>query len=414
MQNMKQFKFKEDKTNRPVFDNWVRLNGCMWFWDINFNGLFFIRNGEDIAENVPLKCNKGKSLKRGRNHSFFSRIGAYGDNLIFSPNRYDSILIYNVSAKTEEYIPLPDIDWWEGRKERGKFGNIVLEENYAFLLGDWCTYLIRMDLRTKEVRAVNLFYSEKMRLECNRFNFYPQEVKINQNPNVTQELQFFRKGVLWGEKLIVSVTGSNQILMIDRRSLTMETINISHNIYGFIDICCRGNNLWLLPMEPEGYTFPVIHYDMKDGTTKQFSNYPKELQFSAGISFRFIIEKDDKCYLLPGCADKVVELDVNLPEMKTLNELSARLSDMDNSLPKVYFAEIFEDSLCIYSGTRRSFLNVNLRTGEIKERIVCVTDEYRKQRRKNEIDDLLKQKGGYINEKKYSLQDFIDYCLSCL
>ena len=94
-----------------------------------------------------------------------------------------------------------------------------------------------MDLRTKEVRAVNLFYSEKMRLECNRFNFYPQEVKINQNPNVTQELQFFRKGVLWGEKLIVSVKGSNQILMIDRRSLTMETINISHNIYGFIDIC---------------------------------------------------------------------------------------------------------------------------------------------------------------------------------
>ena len=57
---------------------------------------------------------------------------------------------------------------------------------------------------------------------------------------------------------------------------------------------------------------------------------------------------------------------------------------------------------------------MNLRTGEIKERIVCVTDEYRKQRRKNEIDDLLKQKGGYINEKKYSLQDFIDYCLSCL
>lgn len=413
MQNIKLPEFNEDKTNRPVFDNWVRLNGCIWFWDINFNGLFFIRNGKDIAENVPLQCNKGQSLKRGRAHSLFSKIGAYGDQLILSPNRCDSILIYNISTKAEEYIPLPDIDWWEGRKEKGKFGDIVLDENYAFLLGDWCTYLIRMDLRTKKVRAVNLFYSEKMKLECNRFNFYPQEVKINPTPDVTQEFQFFRKGVLWKEKLIVSVAGSNQILMIDRRSLAIESINISHNLYGFIDICCRGNNLWLLPMESEGYIFPVIHYDMKDGTTKQFSNYPKKLQFGTGISFLFILEKDSKYYLLPKDADKAVELDANLPEMKTLNELSAQLEDLDSSLPKVYFAEIFEDSLCVYSGTKRSFLNVNLCTGKIEERIVCVSDAYRKQRRTDEVGVLLKQKGEYINERYCSLQDFIDYCLRC-
>lgn len=52
---MKQFKFKEDKTNRPVFDNWVRLNGCMWFWDINFNGLFFYKEWGRYCRECSIK-----------------------------------------------------------------------------------------------------------------------------------------------------------------------------------------------------------------------------------------------------------------------------------------------------------------------------------------------------------------------
>ncbi len=398
---------------RPVFFNWVRHGGGMWFWDTNYNGLFFIRDGAETAENVPLKCSEGLGRRTGSKDSFFTKVGVSGDDLIFSPCRYDSILIYHIGTKTEEYIPLPDVDWWEGRTERGKFGDIVIDEDYAFLIGDWCTYLVRLDLRTKEVRAVNLFASARLRQECSRYLFDLQGVQRNPNPDVTPEIQFFQKGILREGKLLISVVGSSRVLAIDRVSLTVESIRISDHAYGFADMCCRGKDLWLLPMVTEGYPLPVMRYDMETGAAGQFADYPEALRFHSGLSFRFLLEKDGRCYLLPGTADKVVVLDENLSEMTALEELSARLAGADSQQVKTFFAEIAGNTLCIYSKAGQSFLEMELPAGEVKERIVHISDEYRRQRRRRVTGDLLEQKKGYIHEKHCPLQSFLDYCVSC-
>ena len=140
----KEIKFMNERT--VAFQNIVEYDGKLWFWDRHFNGLFYCRNHGNYAAEIPLKHNMNTV-----GGSLYGKILLYRHKIIGIPKTADSILVYDIVDRRENYIEICGISWGVDTSEKGKFLEYVIDGRYAFFIGYGSPVILKFDMEQEVI-----------------------------------------------------------------------------------------------------------------------------------------------------------------------------------------------------------------------------------------------------------------------
>ncbi|HBN55714.1 MAG TPA: hypothetical protein DD414_02975, partial [Lachnospiraceae bacterium] len=129
----------ENRNENIIFHNTVKVNGFLWFWGLKEDALFKVKWGELYTDIVNLRCYQ----KKNSTAPLYGKIGKYESKIIGVPLSADEILIFDCCSGMDKYIPLPKHIFREEFVERGKFWDIIVDEEYAYLIGYWSNKILK-------------------------------------------------------------------------------------------------------------------------------------------------------------------------------------------------------------------------------------------------------------------------------
>lgn len=228
-----------DEINTVWFDNYVMIDGDMWFPAANYNALFRIKKGEITAELII----EFKEYPLSNSRIFFS-CECIDRKIILIPSKVADILIYDIDKAVLVKFTLPN---GQDIVERGAlFSCSFMYENKAYLVGDWYPGIIKFDIETGIEEVI-----EEPYLRYKKNGVYDGE-------------RFYRHAyVLYENKLYLPTLRENGLMCMNigiRQCTFIEVLPMGSNAW---DCIFDGKSIWVW-----GTNFYLAKYDVDSGVTE--------------------------------------------------------------------------------------------------------------------------------------------------
>ena len=233
--------------------------------DYDSNGLFQV--DMETGKCVFIRLFDDESVNTKRLHSSAIWIN---DKIYFIPLAGNNISIFRIKDNTIQsiQIPHPNIEKYTFYKKKLKFIRVVKNENYLWLVPSTYPGVLRMDLRTNDV-------------------------KVFDNWVLDINYMFMNGLCVENESFLIPSGKSNIILIFDMNKETGYIERIGNN-QGTIDMCKFKDTYWLAPT----YEGPIISWNPLEKQVKKYSAYP--LEFKAGrVIFSNIYSYKEEIIFLP-------------------------------------------------------------------------------------------------------------------
>lgn len=363
----------EDLRRYPIFHNFIKNNGRIWFWDLVKNALFFVEDNSDYAERVSLKIYERYNNTKG---SLFGKILCYKEKLLCVPLFSNEILIYDIKTGGEDYIQLPSRDWGRVSEKRGKFWDVVIDQGIVFLIGYWIPCILKYNWLTKEINILDLYIDK---------------------PNRNDETVFFKGAAIWKEKLLLPACTENIVFLIDKANLKFTSVSFDGMTGGFSAIAIDECEAWLMPRK----TGPIVCWNMETEEINYYDDYPRQFFFSDKPGIGFVVIHEDEVYVFPLNASSILSINKKNTQIVIHERLNHDYIGKEKSKrQKVYDVKVIDKGIWFFDGLEKCIKVFEVDTGIVTKRHIVFTDEYIEAR----IKELRRQMGIQLKADKMILE----------
>lgn len=361
----------ENRNKNIIFHNAVKVNDVLWFWELRENALFKTKCDELCANIVHLRCYE----KRKAMTPLYGKIVKFENKLIGIPLLADEILIYDYHTGMDKYIPLPDHIFDEKFVERGKFWDVVIDGEYAYLIGYWSNKLLKLDLAEEKILKI---------------------VKLDIENDLSCKDIYFKKACIFGENLIVPSCQKNVVYVMDKDSMNYKVREFEGTDDGFSSLLVDDSNIWLSPRRNGKFVRWQIKTDRVD-----YLDYPEGFK-TARPSYGFLEKIEGDILAFPLHARGILRIHVKTLEIHIDSRLTEICGKDDAQIQKTGFTEFDGEKLTIYSWGESCFIEFDIRTCTIQKNKMKYTDAYYISLMKESL-----KTNGYVNESDCPLDIFI-------
>jgi len=376
---------QKELIKRPLFHNFVKYNGNIWFWDVVHNGLFSCDN-DGNSRRIPLKCYQTYDLCK---ETLYNKIILFDDKLIGVPCVANEVLIYHLKRKEEEYISLSSISFNESAMRRGKFWDAVCYGKVLLLIGFWTSWVVKLNVETREViESVDLYqYFDKNEIIDN---------------------VYFKNACVYNDKLLIPACLNPIVFEVDIGTMEYSIHRFENMENGFSYIYADGDRLWLSPRRTDA----IICWDRTTDERHYYSQYPDEFAFG-NASIGFIEKCNDNIFFIPLGASGILMLNEKEGQIKLAVTLNSKMEEQfalgeQLKINKCWNVSKRDDCLVILNGVDRKlyFYNIVDESIFVKDVIVskeeCIIYKGSRMEKANTRND-------FFMEGEYDIDDFCAY-----
>ena len=207
--------------------NIISLNDISYFWAKNCNGLFSIDKNTGFCNLVAQDPDGNKWSDK----LLYSQCVAIEDNIFIAPYYANHIMIYNVSEKKAEYLPVG---------EQPRFTSMCIYNDWLYFFGSKEFKRINIKSRKMEVVPKNEDMEVNHFARCKENIYVPSRnedeiICMNLEDYSCKKLRFGNRGIhyntvlYWNEQLILS-GDAGDIVIADLRTECIKMVRVPENM----------------------------------------------------------------------------------------------------------------------------------------------------------------------------------------
>lgn len=353
--------------------NIINNNGKFWFWNLWENSLYWMDEMYN-AHMVPSLCCYSK---RSGNVSLYGKLESYGKIIIGVPMGADEILIFDTELGEDRYCPLPNDIFCELNAERGKFWDILIVDRFAYLIGYWSSKIVKFDLEKERVADILDLYG-----------------KVG---TITDDI-YFKKSEIMGNKIIVPLCQSNEILLVDKESLAVEKRVFKETEDGFSSVHLYEDIVWLIPRK----TGKIISWNTILNEVRYYESPEKLVTLKP--SYGFAEKIGSTIWIFPLVAQCVLRIDTTHGKIE-IDEKLTSICCNESVNQKIGYVTKENENLIIHRWIDSSIIIYNVKTEDSSMHYINCIDN-----NKQLFIKEMCEKREIINEGFFSIEDLIGYC----
>ncbi len=318
----------------------------IWFTPIYFNALLRMDKVTEKIELIGFFPDENPFATR-----LFSDITKCGNKLYFAPLSAKAIAVYDI--ETGEFSSVCYKTEFSGLEQREFYS---VQENNGILYFVPYRYNAILIYNTK---TDNITYST---------NFVNP---IKQSKYYNYQYGYFRKGEIVGNKLYLPCMCTNAIVVLDLSMQEIQFIELDNDI-AFHSICSNKDQLFISSLK--GNT--ICNMDLSSGAINVLETGDTNKQVNA-LVYRDVCLINDKMFAFPFCSNDVLEMDVNLKDVRVRGIyerpiprglFEGHFVNAKSACDEIYAVNIQDESITVYSDGLQNLRRILLKVaGELKE-----------------------------------------------
>ena len=355
--------------DKILFYNIACFNEEQYYWDIELNSLFRLRDLRD-PEIVQLKSCKNRMFHA----PLYGKLIGFQNKIIGVPLFANNILIYDLKTREERFIQLKE-DVFDMYK--GKFLDYVIDDRYAYLIGYWSNYILKIDL-----------YEERI----------IKELQVGETKYNKDEV-CFKQAAQYGGCLYIPSSQKNEVFVVDKELIDYKVKVFKGNKEGFSSLIIENKVVWMAPRRNESFVRWEIEKE-----EEEYLEYPDFCKTDRP-SYGYMVNLEKEIIVFPLHAPCVVRIDKKTKDVIRDENLTL-ICCGDEINQKTGFVVKKDDSIYIYRWKDSTFVIIGMNN--------CEKEEIRI-RNSNETAMYLMQEKlsekGLIKEEDFSISLFLDRLL---
>lgn len=225
------------------FSDSIILNDKVWFFSNDYNGLFCLN-----LSNQKIKFMGQVPFEPIYQQQLYSSIIAWENKICLIPFKAKKLAVYDTNTNRIEPVELIDTE-----KEQF-FSGAYIYENFLFLFHFFDATILKVDLRSNEIRVIDGWLDSVEPYLFGQSDFY---------------FTYFRKQLVCRQgKIFIPFCYANAVLEIDCITSAYIIHVIGKEEQGYAGICEDGDNLWLVPKRRNG---KVVKWNLETNNKESFS-----------------------------------------------------------------------------------------------------------------------------------------------
>ena len=260
---------EQSKVCKVVIGDAIILNNKIWFFSINFRGLFSMDVTSKTVEYFDIPSKMLYSQKNA-----FGSMALMGSKIYLIPHNEKSIFCFDINDKEFKKIEL-------NKKitdcNKTLFMGIGKYQKYLFIMGTEIPIIIRLNTEDDSIEYITQWEKDIKKLVFDSRDAY-----------------FRKQCIILKNKLFVPFCNANAVLELDCDSLKTVIHIVGMEKQGYSGICYDGNSFWLSPRRSGS----LVKWNNKTGLERSvmINKTGKELE---SLSFVGITYYDKRICLLP-------------------------------------------------------------------------------------------------------------------